>query len=155
MTSANDEPKQPADTQDTADREDQPIDRKLTVIGQNTTDPAPPSEKDGEVIRDLVVPRPPDESSKSDDPRSPGIQDRDTKLPISPPQPEQEVVRKLVVPNETDVSDESDDPRSPGVQDRDVVIPPPPPKEIEEVEVIREIIIPRAQAEPEDEDADP
>jgi hypothetical protein len=62
------------------------------------------------------------ESKKPDDPRSPGVTDRDA---ITPEKPDLggEVVRKLVVPDVTDVLAKSDDPRSPGVTDRDAIAP--------------------------------
>lgn len=72
MTSANDDPKQPVDTQNAADR-DPSTDRKLIVIEHSTTTPS--KTKRGEVIRDLVVPKSLDDASKSDNLRSPEIQD--------------------------------------------------------------------------------
>ena len=78
------------------------------------------------------------ESKKPDDPRSPGVTDRDA---IAPQQPEQEVevVRKPIVPEVTDTPAKPDDPRSPGVTDRDALIPEKPNPE---GEVIRKLVVP-------------
>ena len=78
------------------------------------------------------------ESKKPDDPRSPGVTDRDA---IAPQQPEQEgeVVRRPIVPDVTDTPAKPDDPRSPGVTDRDAIAPKKPEQE---VEVFRRLVVP-------------
>ena len=78
------------------------------------------------------------ESKKPDDPRSPGVTDRDA---IAPKQPDQEVdvVRKLIIPDVTDPLANSDDPRSPGVTDRDAIASEKPDLESE---VVRKLIVP-------------
>ena len=81
------------------------------------------------------------ESKKPDDPRSPGVTDRDA---IAPKKPEQEVevVRRLVVPDLTDVPAQPDDPRSPGVTDRDISIEEITANTTEETETVRKLIVP-------------
>jgi len=76
------------------------------------------------------------ESKKPDDPRSPGVTDRDA---IAHEQPEQEVevVRRPIVPDLTDTPAQPDDPRSPGVTDR---IAPQQPEQ--EGEVVRKLVVP-------------
>lgn len=89
------------------------------------------------------------ESKKPDDPRSPGVTDRDA---IAPEQPDREVevVRKLVVPDVADASRQSDDPRSPGVTDRDISIQDISASTTAETETVRKPIIPDAEAESEE-----
>jgi len=81
------------------------------------------------------------ESKKPDDPRSPGVTDRDA---IAPKQPEQEVeiVRKPIVPNVTDTPAKPDDPRSPGVTDRDISTQDSSASTTEETETVRKLIVP-------------
>ncbi len=81
------------------------------------------------------------ESKKPDDPRSPGVTDRDA---IAPAQPNDdvEVVRRPIVPDVTDVPAKSDDPRSPGVTDRDISIQDISASTTEETETVRKLIVP-------------
>lgn len=81
------------------------------------------------------------EFKKPDDPRSPGVTDRDE---IAPEQPDLEVgvLRKLVVPNVTDVPAKYDDPRSPGVTDRDISLEEITASTTEETETVRKLIVP-------------
>src|ERR687893_121245 len=82
-----------------------------------------------------------EESKKPDDPRSPGVTDRDA---IAPKQPDQEgeVIRRLVVPDVTDIPTKSDDPRSPGVTDRDISTQDIYANTTEETETVRKLIVP-------------
>jgi hypothetical protein len=80
------------------------------------------------------------ESKKPDDPRSPGVTDRDAIAPEKPDL-EGEVVRRLVVPGVTDIPVKSDDPRSPGVTDRDISIEEITANTTEETETVRKPII--------------
>jgi hypothetical protein len=87
MNTENEDPKEPAKSENTADA------------------------KDAEVVRRLVVPNGIDVPTKADDPRSPGVQDRDASVPN--PQPnssaeESEVVRRLVVPDTADDENSED-----------------------------------------------
>ena len=81
------------------------------------------------------------ESKQPEDPRSPGVTDRDA---IAPQQPEQEgeVIRKLVVPDVTDIPAKSDDPRSPGVTDRDIPTQDISANTTEDTETVRKLIVP-------------
>lgn len=87
MSSDNDDPKRLADTEGTADSEGKSDDRNLTVAGGNTTASPPPprTAQGGEVVKDLVVPKPPNEFPRSEDRGSPGVQDRNVIIQISPP----------------------------------------------------------------------
>jgi hypothetical protein len=80
-------------------------------------------------------------SKKPDDPRSPGVTDRDASAPKKPAQ-EGEVVRRLVVPDVTDIPAKSDDPRSPGVTDRDISLEEITASTTEETETVRRLILP-------------
>ncbi len=84
------------------------------------------------------------ETKKPNDPRSPGVTDRDALAPEQPDE-EVEVVRRLIVPDVTDNPTESDDPRSPGVTDRDVIAPKPSIETAEEPEVSRRPVVPNVQ----------
>lgn len=84
------------------------------------------------------------ESKQPEDPRSPGVTDRDAITPQKPDQ-EVEVVRRLVVPDVTDIPAKSDDPRSPGVTDRDVIAPKKPDQE---GEVVRRLVVPEVTDTP-------
>ncbi len=90
-----------------------------------------------------------EEFKKPDDPRSPGVTDRDA---IAHEQPEQEVevVRRPIVPDVTDSPAQPDDPRSPGVTDRAAIAPEQPEQE---GEVVRRPVVPDvtdATAKPDD-----
>jgi hypothetical protein len=82
------------------------------------------------------------ESKKPDDPRSPGVTDRDATSAPKKPEQEVEVVRRLVVPDVTDTPAKSDDPRSPGVTDRDISIQDIYANTTEETETVRKLIVP-------------
>jgi hypothetical protein len=82
-----------------------------------------------------------EESKKPDDPRSPGVTDRDASAPKKPEQ-EGEVIRRLVVPGVTDIPAKSDDPRSPGVTDRDISIEEITANTTEDTETVRKLIVP-------------
>ena len=103
MSSDNDDPKRLADTEGTADSEGKPDDRNLTATGGNTTAPPPPprTTQGGEVVKDLVVPKPLNESSKSEDRGSPGVQDRDVIIQMSPPKETEvtEVIQEKIIPH--------------------------------------------------------
>ena len=81
------------------------------------------------------------ESKKPDDPRSPGVTDRDA---IAPEQPDEEVevVRRPIVPDVTDTPAQPDDPRSPGVTDRDISLEEITASTTEETETVRRLIVP-------------
>jgi hypothetical protein len=82
------------------------------------------------------------ESKKPDDPRSPGVTDRDALAPEKP-DVEVEVVRRPIVPDVTDTPAKPDDPRSPGVTDRDALAPnKQPEKPDDESEVVRRLVVP-------------
>lgn len=81
------------------------------------------------------------ESNKPDDPRSPGVTDRDATAP-EPPEQEGEVVRRLIVPDLTDTPANPDDPRSPGVTERDISIEEITANTTEEIETVRKLIVP-------------
>ena len=81
------------------------------------------------------------ESKQPEDPRSPGVTDRDASAPKKPEQ-EGEVVRKLVVPGVTDIPAKSDDPRSPGVTDRDIPTQDISANTTEDTETVRKLIVP-------------
>jgi hypothetical protein len=89
------------------------------------------------------------EPKNPDDPRSPGVTDRDAIVPEKPDQ-EVEVVRRLIVPDATDVQVKSDDPRSPGVTDRDISAEEITASTTEETETVRRLIVPDAEAESEE-----
>ena len=81
------------------------------------------------------------ESKKPDDPRSPGVTDRDAIAPEQPTQ-EIEVVRRPIVPDITDTPAKSDDPRSPGVTDRDISTEDISASTTEETQTVRRLIVP-------------
>lgn len=80
------------------------------------------------------------ESKQPDDPRSPGVTDRDA---ISPEKNDVEVnvVRRPIVLNVTDISAKADDPRSPGLTDRDISLEEITASTTEETETVRKPII--------------
>ncbi|HAA27236.1 MAG TPA: hypothetical protein DCE56_05585 [Cyanobacteria bacterium UBA8553] len=82
-----------------------------------------------------------EESKKPDNPRSPGVTDRDA-IAFQQPNDEVEVVRRLIVPDVTDTSAQPDDPRSPGVTDRDISIEEITASTTEETETVRKLIVP-------------
>ena len=85
------------------------------------------------------------EPKNPDDPRFPGVTDRDAIAPNKQPEKpdeESEVVRKLVVPDVTDVPAKSDDPRSPGVTDRDISTQDISANTTEQTETVRKLIVP-------------
>lgn len=90
-----------------------------------------------------------EEFKKPDDPRSPGVTDRDALIPSQPEQ-EAEVIRRPIVPDITDTPAKPDDPRSPGVTDRDISIQEITASTTEETETVRNPIIPDAEAESEE-----
>ncbi|MGB7440067.1 MAG: hypothetical protein WA919_03290 [Coleofasciculaceae cyanobacterium] len=81
------------------------------------------------------------ESKKPENPRSPGVTDRDAIVPEQTDN-QGEVVRKLITPEDvTDASAKSDETRSPGVTDRDAIVLEQPDNQ---GEVIRKPIAPDA-----------
>jgi hypothetical protein len=66
-------------------------------------------DEEGEVVRKLVVPDLTDTPAKPDDPRSPGVTDRDisTEAITASTTEETETVRRLIVPNEVELEDSS------------------------------------------------
>jgi hypothetical protein len=81
------------------------------------------------------------EPKKPDDPRSPGVTDRDALVPEQPDE-EVEVVRRPIVPDVTDTPAKPDDPRSPGVTDRDISTQDISANTTEETETVRKLIVP-------------
>lgn len=86
------------------------------------------------------------ESKQPDDPRSPGVTDRDAIVPENTDL-EVNVVRKPIVWNVTDVSANPDDPRSPGLTDRDISLEEITASTTEEPETVRKPIFSEAEIE--------
>lgn len=81
------------------------------------------------------------EPKKPDDPRSPGVTDRDAIAPEKADE-EVEVVRRPIVPDVIDTPAKPDDPRSPGVTDRDISTEEITASTTEETEAVRKLIVP-------------
>jgi hypothetical protein len=88
------------------------------------------------------------EPKKPDEPRSPGVTDRDALAPEQPDD-ENEVVRRPIIPDATDTPAKPDDPRSPGVTDRDISPEEMTASNTEETDTVRRLIVPE-EDEPED-----